>query len=442
MLMLTEFYLRVYQSFWITTLVKLDTQDYPALLIKADNSTTFLKEHPFKIGLSFIKGKTGNLFGLFVEFEGPYPYNCPTKPLVFFEDISGLDHEENRNRLLSNFDTERLHIWLAEGGDASVSEGVMRADPIDVKYETLLNIQPACREKLNEVARRHFDQHLRIGPDRWDYEATGQEFSAQMPLDASPILPRQVAGQQTQIVHSPVDRGGERQGDHVVIFVRGDPDWDVVPESVKSVAMKAAEESGIVWTTGTKVHSFRNSDESVTNASKGQSVALLAVSELAIRLGKRILDDYLAKKLFVKEVYCPRSGWLFKRTPDCAVVMISDKIESQSSTTPKADDVPQDAVEADTHLVIVHGCDAKVRSDVRKVGTAMNCPRCEERLFPGYFTKLLARLKSDEHFAATTRERKGNNLKSWEFLITDGEVSCALDYVQWLHRRRQQEASE
>lgn len=114
-LMLTSLYLRVYKSYWITVLVKLDDEEYPVLVIKANESTAFLKDHPFKIGFSFIKGQHGNLFGLFVEFNGPYPYTCPTKLLVFFEDFFGLDFEENRNRLLKSLDMERLNIWFAEG---------------------------------------------------------------------------------------------------------------------------------------------------------------------------------------------------------------------------------------------------------------------------------------------------------------------------------------
>lgn len=337
MLMLTSLYLRIYQSFWISVLLKLDDEDYPAIVIKADESTAFLKDHPFKIGFSFIKGRSGNIFALFFEFEGPCPYKCPTKPLVFFEDILGLDFEENRSRLLRNLDTERLHIWLAEGGNATVENDIMSADPVEVKYEATIDIDAACRSKLNEIAVRHLDEHLKIGEYNWNFQKSCQEFSADMPISRSPVLPRTgaetaVAGatettpSRAAATESYLDEHGESEAKHVVIFVRGDPGWTTLPESVQSFILKEAQEAGVVLTTSTEFHVYRKSDNSVASARKGESVGIIAITELSMKLGTQMqmVDDYLQKKIPVKEIYCPRSGPFFNRTPDCAVVIICD----------------------------------------------------------------------------------------------------------------------
>ena len=335
MLMLSSLYLRIYQSFWISVLLKLDGETYPTIIIKANEATTFLKEHPFKIGFSLIKGQSGNLFALFVEFDGPYPYNCPTKPLVFFEDILGLDFEDNRNRLLKNLDTDRLHIWLAEGGSATVENDIMQADSVNVKYEATIDIDSACRKKLNELASQHLDEHLRIGKHKWDFQRSFQEFSTNMPITKHPILPK--PGSETigsddtttssqLISESYLDGKGECEAKYVVIFVRGDPSWSTLPKSVKSVISNQAQSNGIVLTTATDFHVYRNSDDSVANAKNGESVGIIAVTELSMKLGKQMqmVNDFLNKKILVKDIYCPRSGFFFNRTPDCAVVIICD----------------------------------------------------------------------------------------------------------------------
>lgn len=335
MLMLTALYLRIYQSFWISVLLKLDDADCPIIVIKANESTSFLKDHPFKIGFSFIKGRWGNLFALFVEFDGPCPYNCPSKPLVFFEDIFGLDFDENRSRLLRNLDTERFHIWLAEGGNATIRGDIMEADPVEVKYTATIDVEPACRAKLNELAARHIDEHLKIGKKNWNFQRSSEKFSADMPITRHPILPRpgiestaadvaQTSPSLTATTKSYLDERGEREAQHVVIFVGGDPGWTVLPQSVQSFIFKEAQVAGVVLTNVTEFHVYRKSDDSVARVRKGESVGIIAVTELAIKLGKQMqmVDDYLQKKILVKEIYCPRSGSFFKRTPDCAVVMI------------------------------------------------------------------------------------------------------------------------
>jgi len=167
MLMLTATYLRVYQSFWCSVLVRLDDEDAPALVIKADDSTAALKDHALRIGLSFVRGTSGNLFASFVDSKAPAPERCPFKPLVVFEDIQGLDHEENRDRLRHQLDADRIHVWLAEGGEASVEGGMMSASPIRVHFEATVELEPECRAKLSELLARHFEQHLAIGPARW-----------------------------------------------------------------------------------------------------------------------------------------------------------------------------------------------------------------------------------------------------------------------------------
>ena len=112
MLMLAGPYTRVYERFWTSALIKLDDEENPTLLIKATQSTKLLKDHPFKIGVSFIKGEFGNLFSIFVQFGGPSPFNCPTKPLVVFEDILGMDFAEVHDRLTHQMEMENLNIWL------------------------------------------------------------------------------------------------------------------------------------------------------------------------------------------------------------------------------------------------------------------------------------------------------------------------------------------
>lgn len=188
MLMLTAAYLRVYQSFWCSVLVRLDDEDHPALVIKANDSTAALKDHALRIGLSFIRGQSGNLFASFVDSEAPAPERCPFKPLVVFEDIMGLDHEENRDRLQRQLDCQRLHIWLAEGGEATVENEIMRASPIRVHYEATIDLEPACQAKLAELLERHYEQHLAIGPGRWDFQRSFQGFTEHMPVTRSPVL--------------------------------------------------------------------------------------------------------------------------------------------------------------------------------------------------------------------------------------------------------------
>ena len=126
-------------------------------------------------------------------------------------------------------------------------------------------------------------------------------------------------------------------------------------------------------------------------------------------------------------------------------MVIGGKRRTQSRSAKEETGAAKNAPTApddDTQLIIVHECDAKVRFDARRVDAELRCPQCKQGLFPEYFTKLLARLKADDHFAATTRERKGKNLKSWEFLITDKQVSCARNYAEWLKRRGESVVSD
>ena len=120
----------------------------------------------------------------------------------------------------------------------------------------------------------------------------------------------------------------------------------------------------------------------------------------------------------------------------------SKERETKFEKEERNDEVHADDSADDAHLVIVHECDAKVRFDACKLDAEMRCPQCKQGLFPEYFTKLLARLKSDENFAATTRERKGKNLKSWEFLITEKQTSCAYEYTEWLKREGERETGD
>ena len=187
-LMLTAVYLRVYQSFWCSVLMRLDSADCPALVIKAKDSTKLLKDHPLRVALSFIKSGSGNLFASFVDFDAPAPPKCPFAPLVVFEDIQGLDHEENRNRLLQQLDTKRLHIWLAEGGNAEIKNDIMKATPIAVHYEATVDLDDDFRSTLRSLALQHFEEHLKLGANRWNFQAAFQEFSREMPVTRSPVL--------------------------------------------------------------------------------------------------------------------------------------------------------------------------------------------------------------------------------------------------------------
>lgn len=332
MLMLTALYLRVYQSFWISVLLKLDGAERPVILVKANESTSSLKSQPLKIAFSFIKGEAGNMFALFVEFAGPAPFNCPTKPLVFFEDIQGLDHAENRDRLRAQLDADRFDVWLAEGGSAKVVGDVMSADSIDVKYTASLAIEPACRAKLKELVEQHFTEHLRIGPQGWNFKRSSEDFMHDLPVSAPPILTDPNATRSAPARSRPgdakpavwVDPEAEREAAHVVLFFRGEiPGQGAMPTRTKDVIFKKAEQLGVVITTSTQFHAYRNSPDNVNSVQQGKPIALIATMEVAAKSGEgmAMVDRYTSGKSPTAEFYCPKQGFLSK-TPDCGVVII------------------------------------------------------------------------------------------------------------------------
>jgi hypothetical protein len=333
MLMLTGLYLRVYQSFWISVLLKLDGAERPAILIKANESTSFLKSQPLKIAFSFIKAATGNMFALFVEFAGPAPFNCPSKPLVFFEDIQGLDHDENRDRIRVQLDADRFDVWLAEGGSAKVVDDVMSAESIDVKYAASLPIEPACRAKLKELVELHFQEHLRIGPSGWNFERSSHDFIQNLPVSVPPILADPKAANSAPMGSRSidakrtawVDSEAEREAAHVVLFFRGEiPGQGAMPKRTKDFIFKKAEELGVVITTSTQFHAYRNSSDNVDSAQQGNPIALIATTEVAIKTGEgmAMVDRYTSGKFPTAEFYCPKQGSFFSRTADCGVVII------------------------------------------------------------------------------------------------------------------------
>lgn len=333
MLMLTALYLRVYQSFWISVLLRPDGAERPVILIKANESTGTLKSQPLKIAFSFIKGATGNMFALFVEFAVPAPFNCPTKPLVFFEDIQGLDHAENRDRLRAQLDAEQFDVWLAEGGEAKVVGDVMSADAINVKYAASLPIEPGCRAKLKELVEQHFAEHLRIGPHGWNFKQSSEEFMRDLPVSAPPILPDPSATSAASARSRPshagraawVDPQAEREAAHVVLFFRGEiPGQGAMPTRTKDFIFKKAEELGVVITTGTQFHAYRNSPDNVNSVQQGKPIALIAMMEVAVKSGEgqAMIDRLISGKAPTAEFYCPKQGSFLSRTPDCGVVII------------------------------------------------------------------------------------------------------------------------
>lgn len=331
MLMLTALHLRVYQSFWISVLIKPDGEEHPVILIKANESTNFLKSQSLKIAFSFIKCATGHMFALFVEFSGPAPYNCPSKPLVFFEDIQGLDHAENRDRLCVQLDTDRFDVWLAEGGSAKIERDVMSAKPINVKYSASLVIEPACRAKLKELVEQHFAEHLQIGPNVWDFQRSSQEFMHDLPSTVPPIL----VGPNTMRSAPPndgpndakctawVDPKAEREAAHVILFFRRES-GGTLPTQTKDFIFKKAEKVGVVITTSTQFHAYRNSSENVESVQQGKPIALLAIAEIAAKTGEgmEMVNRHMSGKSPTAEFYCPKLGSFFSRTPDCGVVII------------------------------------------------------------------------------------------------------------------------
>ncbi len=346
-LIFSQRYVRIYQNRWIVILNKFDDDDTPALVIKANESTDFLKDHYFQIGFSLIKGRHGNLFALFVEFEGPYPYNCPTKPLIVFEDVLGLDCEEMRNEILKCIDTDCYHVFLVEGGSATVEGDRMVAKPVEVKYQALIKIRRDCRDKLMAMTRQHFTEHLNIGERNWDFQKSINEFVLKMPIQKQPLLPKPGTNlfcfrsntnpKVRSLTKNFLDPNGEIEADHVVIFVRGDPNWRELPQPIKSYLDEQAKECGIVITDKTTFQSYRKSEKIVDDAQQGQNIELIAVMELAGKLGTKMqmVDDYHHKKLLAKELYCPRSGSFLNRSPDCAIVIICT-----SGTTAQKNDIP------------------------------------------------------------------------------------------------------
>lgn len=326
MLMLTAQYLRVYKSFWTTVLFKSDDEKNPVLLIKANDSTEFLKDHPFLIGLSFIKGEYGNLFAVFVEFEGTYPFNCPTKPLVFFEDILGLDYEENRDRIRRSLNLERLKIWFAEGGNAEEENGIMSADAITITYEGEIPIVPECQKALSEAIGRHIDEHISIGPEKWDFRKTQAAFTEQLPITVSPILSEDGNVQPSSSDSATVS--GEREIAYVVIFVKGDPGFTTMPDSMKDAVFERAKSANFVVTSQTSFHMFRNSADNVDTVRKGESIAMVAVMEVILSLQRNEPDEVMRLSSGCEQFYLKKSGWFGNKVPESAIVLVPKPSET------------------------------------------------------------------------------------------------------------------
>lgn len=126
------------------------------------------------------------------------------------------------------------------------------AKPRTVKYEAIIDIDSSCKVKIIEVAEQHLKQHLQIDEQNWDHQKTFKEFSANLPLTSFPLLPETDAeSKEPRVIENFIDKKGEREAKHIVIFIGGNPDWTDFLDSVRSFVTNEAEKSGIALTSKT-----------------------------------------------------------------------------------------------------------------------------------------------------------------------------------------------
>lgn len=183
-------------SFWAVGLFRLESDAGPYLLVRADGQTTRLKGQPFRIAFGFYRMNAGGLIALFVDFPELKLPSAPSAPFVLFETIRGLDLDDERHRIRDAINGPGLRLCFAEGEGPGedLGSGLCAGGYVDALYDVLIDLDPACRDALNDEWTSLLAYHGTLPGDRRDFQAGVQQMQRENPLTQNPVLGRAADG--------------------------------------------------------------------------------------------------------------------------------------------------------------------------------------------------------------------------------------------------------
>jgi hypothetical protein len=191
-LMLGETYRSVMASLWAVSLVRLERDPGPYLLLRADGHTTRLRDQPFRVAFCFYKMAAGGLFALYVDFPTLEIPKAPSAPYVLFETIRGIDLDDARERIHDAINRPQLRLCFAEGEGPGedLGSGLWASHAIDALYDVVIDLGDRCREALNREWRSLLDYHDSVSGGRRDFHASVRQMQSENPLTHNPIIDR------------------------------------------------------------------------------------------------------------------------------------------------------------------------------------------------------------------------------------------------------------
>lgn len=305
---------------WCAGYFRTDAEKGPFLLVRADGHVAKLKESPLRVAFSCYREPSGGVLGVFVAAENPELRKASQTGHAVFECVYGLDFQDTVERIRDGLSRDVIHLCFADAAtnmrmsmiDASGQSREMTAPAC--RFDRVFPVPDDCRRALVEEFRELMAYHRSLAPSRRDYTRSMQQLSADFPASEHPILNR------TQQNAPALPSAKARQSFWKRLFGTasqsappGRPAFEVLPfEKLEHVVLftkahiesfSPSDEMQLVFEelTGRSIQEisqkagfqlFRNSGNTLDLAKKG-SVAIIAASELGLKLGSKELPDRL-----------------------------------------------------------------------------------------------------------------------------------------------------
>ncbi len=191
MMMLGSKYQMLRTNEWVTGYFRMDGDEGPYLLVRADGYVDKLKGQPFRIAHCFYKMKAGGLFAIFIDFPGLKGPGGPSNPFPFilFEMIRGIDMDDERARIFDAINRPNIHLCFAEGdGIGEEANGMWSGSPINAAFDVVVDINEDCRNALNKQWESLLEYHGSLSTGARNFNDTVQQMQIENPVSRNPII--------------------------------------------------------------------------------------------------------------------------------------------------------------------------------------------------------------------------------------------------------------
>lgn len=175
---------------------RVDADDGPFLLVRADSSVDGLKNCPLRVAVSYYHEPTGAVLGLFVSAESDELKAASPTGFAVFECLYGLDVEDQVERIRDALKRDELHLCFASASAnvgmtlIDASGNARRVSPPECRFDRVYPLPLECRDVLRREFEELIRHHRSLHAGSRDYPRSIQQLSADYPASTHPILSR------------------------------------------------------------------------------------------------------------------------------------------------------------------------------------------------------------------------------------------------------------